>query len=90
MTDPALTIAAELRRRGLATPARLLIDAHRPMAPLLADLGATLGALLRPLGLAGAPAEAAALLDEPDGLDRLLAALGPQPPPAAEHEGADA
>ena len=29
--------AAELRRRGLAAPAHLLLEAHRPLRPLLAN-----------------------------------------------------
>ena len=56
MTDePARRLADELGRRGLAAPARLLVDAHRPLAPLLADAGAALGPLigLRSAGRAG-------------------------------------
>ena len=48
-SPPARRAATELRRRGLAVPALLLADAHRPLAPLLSDLGAALGPLLRPL-----------------------------------------
>lgn len=36
--DAARQIASELRRRGLAAPAQLLADAHRPLAPLLTDV----------------------------------------------------
>lgn len=43
---PARRAATELRRRGLAVPARMLADAHRPLAPLLSDLGAAIGPLL--------------------------------------------
>jgi hypothetical protein len=43
------SIAETLRRRGLATPARLLLDAHRPLRPLLAEAGAFLSPVLRPL-----------------------------------------
>ena len=43
--DPARRIANELERRGLGTPARLLLDAHRPLAPLLRDAGAALDLL---------------------------------------------
>ena len=32
--DAARALANELRRRGLAAPAALLIDAHRPLSPL--------------------------------------------------------
>lgn len=50
MTQPAARLAAELRRRGLDVPARLLADAHRPLAPLLADLGAAIGPLAGAVG----------------------------------------
>jgi hypothetical protein len=72
--DPARRIADELGRRGLAAPARLLADAHRPLAPLLADLGAALGPLAR--AVAGERGAAAARwLEEPDALDTLVNAL---------------
>jgi hypothetical protein len=47
----ALTEAAAdaLRRHGLAAPAHLLIDAHRPYLPLIEDLAAFGGPLLRVL-----------------------------------------
>jgi len=72
--DPARRLAEELARRGLATPARLLADAHRPMAPLLSDLGAALTPLLNATGMRRAD-ELASLLQEPDALDRLVAEL---------------
>jgi hypothetical protein len=72
--DPARRVADELDRRGLAAPARLLADAHRPLSPLLADLGAALGPLAR--AVAGARGAAAARwLEEPDALDTLVNAL---------------
>lgn len=73
-SDPARLLARAIGRRGLTAPARLLADAHRPIGPLLADLGAAVGPLAR---IAGGPAtEAAArLFDEPDALDRLVAAI---------------
>jgi hypothetical protein len=43
------SIAEALRRRGLAAPARLLLDAHRPLRPLLAETGVFLSPVLRPL-----------------------------------------
>lgn len=46
---PARRAATELRRRGLAVPGRLMAVAHLPLAPLLSDLGAAVGPLLRPL-----------------------------------------
>jgi len=39
MTDDRSEIlAAELRRRGLGAPALLLLQAHRPLRPLLSSL----------------------------------------------------
>lgn len=69
--DPARRLAAALDRRGLAVPGRLLADAHRPIAPLLADLGAALGPLATAAfgRLADDPR---AVLDDPAGLDRLV------------------
>jgi len=43
------SLAEALRRRGLAAPARLLLDAHRPLRPLLAETGIFLSPVLRPL-----------------------------------------
>ncbi|TMB49993.1 MAG: hypothetical protein E6J50_06780 [Chloroflexi bacterium] len=43
------SFAEALRRRGLAAPARLLLDAHRPLRPLLAETGVFLSPVLRPL-----------------------------------------
>lgn len=63
--------ATELRRRGLAVPARLLADAHRPLAPLLSDLGAAAGPLLGAL-IPGRPGRV--LADEAF-LDDLVAEL---------------
>jgi hypothetical protein len=71
---PARRIARELGRRGLAAPARLLVDAHLPLAPLLSDAAAALDPLLR---LAGARNlhDVGALLEDPAGLERLIAEL---------------
>jgi hypothetical protein len=68
---PARDLASALRRRGLAAPARLLADAHRPLGPLLDDLGAALGPLL---GASGA-AVAQRWLTDPDMLDTLIEEL---------------
>ena len=69
--DPAQRLAAELTRRGLGVPARLLADAHRPLSPLLTDLGAALGPLLE--AAAGPRGRAAAgLLEDPAALDRVV------------------
>lgn len=72
--DPARRAAAELDRRGLAVPGRLLADAHRPLSPLLTDLAAALGPLAR--AVAGPRGGAmAAWLEQPEALDTLVAAL---------------
>jgi len=72
--DPARLVADELERRGLAGAGRLLADAHRPLAPLMADIGAALG----PLSRAVAGERAASMvrwLEEPDALDQVVRAL---------------
>ena len=58
---PARRVAATLDRRGLAAPARLFADAHRPLAPLLSDLGVALGPLLG-AAFGGRTADASTLL----------------------------
>lgn len=75
MTEaPARRVAKELERRGLAAPARLLVDAHRPLGPLLADAGAALGPLLAMIG--GRPARLAReLLADEAAMEHLLAEL---------------
>ena len=75
MTDGAARrVADQLEARGLAVPARLLADAHRPLAPLLGDLGAAFGPMIgAALGrVADDPRE---LLDDPGGLDGLVSEL---------------
>jgi hypothetical protein len=69
--DPADRLAAQLVRRALGSPARLLADAHRPLAPLLTDLGAAIGPLLGAVGGRHAD-DLRALLDDERGLDRLV------------------
>ena len=68
---PARRIARELGRRGLAAPARLLLDAHRPLSPLLSDAGAAIEPLLR---LAGGSSLGGIGRDEA-GLERLIAEI---------------
>lgn len=72
--DAPRTIADQLRRRGLAAPARLLLDAHRPLAPLLSDAGAALAPLLSRGFGAGLDGVANLIRDE-DAMDRLLGEL---------------
>ena len=72
MSDgPARRVAETLDRRGLAVPARLLADAHRPLAPLLSDLGVAIGPLLAAT-FGRRASDATALLADEDGIERLL------------------
>ena len=72
--DPARRIADELGRRGLAAPARLLLDAHLPLAPLLADAGAAVAPLLRAVGGRSID-DVSRLLEDEVGMERLIAEL---------------
>lgn len=72
--DPARQIAEELERRGLAAPTRLLADAHRPLGPLLGDLGVAIGPLARVLG-GTTVGSVTRWLEDPEALDRLVVAL---------------
>ena len=72
--DPARLVADELDRRGLAAPGRLLADAHRPLAPLMADLGAALGPLTRAV-VGDRAAGVLRWLEGPDALGQVVAAL---------------
>lgn len=72
--DPARRVAEALERRGLGAPARLLLEAHLPLAPLISDAGAALGPLLGAVG--GRPAGVLReLLDDGAGMERLVAEL---------------
>ena len=72
--DPARRLAEELDRRGLAVPGRLLADAHRPLSPLIADLGVALGPLTRAIG-GSRGAAIADWLERPAALDEVVRAL---------------
>ncbi len=75
MTDGAFRrMADQIERRGLAVPARLLADAHRPLAPLLSDLGAAFGPLIG-TALGRLADDSRAVLDDTHGLDGLVIEL---------------
>jgi len=75
MTDDAAgRMADELDRRGLGAAARLLIDAHRPLAPLGSDLGVALGGLLGVVGGRSAK-PLRALVEDEAALERLVSRL---------------
>jgi hypothetical protein len=67
-------LAAELNRRGLAAPARLLVAAHLPLAPLFADAAAVVGPLLGALSI-GAARDLRSVVEDAEGMGRLVAAL---------------
>ena len=73
--DPTETLAGELERRGLAAPARLLLDAHRPVRPLLSQAGTFLSPVLGPL-LGTRLAGLMRTVDDPAAYDRLIERLG--------------
>jgi hypothetical protein len=69
--DRSEVIAAELRRRGLGPPALLLLQAHRPLRPLLSSLALFLQPISRPL--LGTRADLLQqALDDDQGYDALL------------------
>jgi hypothetical protein len=72
--DGSADLAAEIRRRGLATPARLLLEAHRPLQPLLGDLATFLSPMLSPL-LGGRATGLRAALGDEAGIDSLMELL---------------
>jgi hypothetical protein len=69
-SEPERRVADALDRRGLSAPAALLVDAHRPLAPLLADLSAAVGPLVRAV-LGRQAANLQRIAEDPEGLERL-------------------
>jgi hypothetical protein len=82
-------LARALSRHGLASPARLLLDAHRPLEPLIADLGAAVGPLLASAGGEHRSRADGILTDTeaPGAVDRLIEELDRH---QAESRSADA
>lgn len=72
--EPGEPLIRELRRRGLHAPARLLLDAHRPLRPLLANALIFLSPLGRPLLGARLESVERALASDAD-YDRLVRGL---------------
>ncbi len=85
---PESRLARALSRHGLASPARLLLDAHRPLEPLIGDLGAAVGPLLAAAGGERARIDGALTgLETPGAVDRLIEELDRHQPGT---RGADA
>lgn len=82
--DPARDLARAIARRGLAAPARLLLDVHRPLDPLIGDAAVALGPLFGQL--LGRRHAVTRLAVEPDAFWRLLAALEAEEGAATEDE----
>ena len=74
---PARRVAEALERRGLALPGWLLADAHRPLAPLISDVGAALGPLIG-VAVGHRADDVRGLVDAPRGIDELVAELDPR------------
>ena len=74
-SDPADRLADELERRGIGAPAAILLDAHRPLLPLLGQGAIFLAPLLRPLLGRQSHGDLRRVLDDPTTYDRLVARL---------------
>ena len=68
---PTDTLADELTRRGIAGPAAILLDAHRPLLPLLRQGAIFLSPLLSPLLGVRRFGLLRQTLDDPASYDRL-------------------
>jgi hypothetical protein len=68
-------LAGELDRRGLAAPAAILLEAHRPLLPLLRQGAIFLGPLVAPLIGSRRFAALRRALDDPASYERLAARL---------------
>ena len=71
-------LASELRRRGLDVPALLLLHAHRPLRPLLADLSVFLSPISRAFRGPGLRELSAGLASD-EAYERLLASFEDEP-----------
>jgi len=72
---PADALADELERRGVAAPAAILMEAHRPLLPLLRQGLIFLGPLLSPLLGASRFGGLREVFDDPAAYDRIAARL---------------
>ena len=72
---PGVALADELERRGVAAPAAILLDAHRPLLPLLQQGVIFLSPLLNPLLGARRFGMLRRAVDDPATYDRIAARL---------------
>jgi hypothetical protein len=72
---PGDALANELERRGVAAPAAILMDAHRPLLPLVQQGAIFLGPLLSPLLGARRFGMLRRALDDPAAYDRIAVRL---------------
>jgi hypothetical protein len=75
----AETLADELERRGVGGPAAILLDAHRPLLPLIRQSVIFLGPLLSPLLGPRRFTSLRDVVDDPGTYDRLAARLAGEP-----------
>ncbi len=76
-TDPerADALADELERRGIGAPAAILLDAHRPLLPLIRQGAIFLGPLLAPILGPRRSGMLRQAVDDPATYERLTARL---------------
>jgi hypothetical protein len=75
MGADAERMAIELERRGLAAPAALLLDAHRPLLPLLWQASIFLGPFLAPVAGTRLLRGLRGVLQRPEAYDSLVRRL---------------
>lgn len=78
--DPTDELADLIERRGIGAPAAILLDAHRPLLPLIRQGSIFLGPLLSSVLGARRVAVLSRLLGEPESYDRLTARLSVERP----------
>lgn len=79
-TEPAEQLAAELERRGIGAPAGILLDAHRPLLPLVRQGAIFLGPLLAQLLGPRRHGILSQAVHDPATYERLTARLAGEPP----------
>jgi hypothetical protein len=79
--EPADLLVDELERRGIGAPAAILLDAHRPLLPLIRQGSIFLGPLLAQLLGRRRHAILRHVIHDPATYERLTASLSGEPPP---------